>query len=132
MTKKIVTVSPETDVTAAAKLMFERHFNGLPVVDEAGCLLGIICQDDLIIQQKKVPLPSYFTLLDGIIPLASYKKIEKEVEKMVATTVAQAMTSNPITVDPETSLVGNSNGLGLDYFNKPGVKSYTFGLRLGF
>ncbi|MFC2115986.1 SusC/RagA family TonB-linked outer membrane protein [Bacteroidota bacterium] len=35
-------------------------------------------------------------------------------------------------VDPETSLVGNSNGLGLDYFNNPGVKSYTFGLRLGF
>ena len=35
-------------------------------------------------------------------------------------------------VDPETSLVGNNNGLGLDYFNNPGVKSYTFGLRLGF
>ncbi|MBW2557469.1 MAG: CBS domain-containing protein [Deltaproteobacteria bacterium] len=104
MTKKIVSVSPETEITMAAKLMFEYHFNGLPVVDGAGCLLGIICQDDLIIQQKKVPLPSFFTLLDGIIPLASYKKIEKEVEKMVATTVAQAMTSNPITVDSATSL----------------------------
>ena len=104
MTKKIVTVSPETEITTAAKLMFKHHFNGLPIVDEAGRLLGIICQDDLIIQQKKVPLPSFFTLLDGIIPLVSYKKIEKEVEKMVATTVAQAMTSNPITVGPETSL----------------------------
>ncbi len=41
--------------------------------------------------------------------------------------------STPYTgVDPETSLVGNNNGLGLDYFNNPGVKSYTFGLRLGF
>lgn len=104
MTKKVVTVSPETEITVAAKLMFKHHFNGLPVVDEAGRLLGIICQDDLIIQQKKVPLPSFFTLLDGIIPLVSYKKIEKEVEKMVASTVAHAMTSNPITVDPETSL----------------------------
>jgi len=104
MTKEIVTVSPETEITAAAKLMFEHHFNGLPVVDETGSLLGIICQDDLIIQQKKVPIPSFFTLLDGIIPLVSYKKIEKEVEKIVATTVAQAMISNPITVNPETSL----------------------------
>ena len=34
-------------------------------------------------------------------------------------------------VDPETSLVGNNNGLGLDYFNNPGVKSVTFGLRVG-
>ncbi len=41
--------------------------------------------------------------------------------------------STPYTgVDPETSLVGNNNGLGLDYFNNPGTKSYTFGLRLGF
>lgn len=41
--------------------------------------------------------------------------------------------STPYTgVDPETSLVGNNNGLGLDYFNNPGVKSYTFGVRLGF
>ncbi|MFW5657343.1 MAG: SusC/RagA family TonB-linked outer membrane protein [Bacteroidota bacterium] len=35
-------------------------------------------------------------------------------------------------VDPETSLVGNNNGLGIDYFNNPGTKSYIFGLRLGF
>ena len=41
--------------------------------------------------------------------------------------------STPYTgVDPETSLVGNNNGLGIDYFNNPGTKSYTFGLRLGF
>ncbi|MGK7393916.1 MAG: SusC/RagA family TonB-linked outer membrane protein [Candidatus Cyclobacteriaceae bacterium M3_2C_046] len=34
-------------------------------------------------------------------------------------------------VDPETSLVGNNNGLGIDYFNNPGVRSYIFGLRVG-
>ncbi len=40
--------------------------------------------------------------------------------------------STPYTgVDPETSLVGNNNGLGIDYFNNPGTKDYTFGLRLG-
>ena len=104
MTKKVISVSPETEITVAAELMFKHHFNGLPVVDETGNLVGIICQDDLIMQQKKVPLPSFFTILDGFIPLVSYKKIEKEVEKMVATTVEQAMTTNPITVEPETSL----------------------------
>ena len=35
-------------------------------------------------------------------------------------------------VDPETSLGGANNGQGMDYFNMPGIKSYTFGLRLGF
>jgi len=33
-------------------------------------------------------------------------------------------------VDPETSLLGNSNAQGVDYFNMPGTRSYTLGLSL--
>jgi hypothetical protein len=35
-------------------------------------------------------------------------------------------------IDPETNLNGSSNAQGMDYFNMPGTKGYTFGLRLGF
>ena len=35
-------------------------------------------------------------------------------------------------VDPETNLSGVSNGLGMDYFNMPGIKSWTFGLKIKF
>ena len=35
-------------------------------------------------------------------------------------------------VDPETSLAGSDNALGIDYFNMPGTKSYTLGLTLAF
>jgi hypothetical protein len=35
-------------------------------------------------------------------------------------------------IDPETSLLGASNGQGIDYFNMPGTKAMTFGLRIGF
>ncbi len=35
-------------------------------------------------------------------------------------------------VDPETSLVGASNGQGIDYFNNPGIRSYGFGIRASF
>jgi len=104
MTRNVVTVTPDTDILQAAKRLLENHFNGLPVVDQEGRLLGILCQDDLIVQQKQVPLPSVFTLLDGMIPLFSGKQMEKEVEKMVAMKVSGAMTPNPRTVDPETSI----------------------------
>ncbi|HNT56625.1 MAG TPA: CBS domain-containing protein [Syntrophales bacterium] len=104
MTRDVVTVTPDTDILQAAKRLLENHFNGLPVVDDEGKLLGILCQDDLIVQQKQVPLPSVFTLLDGMIPLFSGKQMEKEVEKMVAMKVSQAMTPNPRTVDPETAI----------------------------
>ena len=104
MTKRVVVVSPETAITEVAKLLLEKHINGVPVVDSQGRVAGIICQSDLIAQQKKFPLPSVFNLLDYFIPLHSAAKFEKEVQKISATTAAQAMTPDPVTIDPEMTL----------------------------
>ncbi len=104
MTKDLITVSPDTEIIQAAKLLLDHHINGLPVVDAAGRLLGILCQSDLVSQQKRMPLPSVFTLLDSFIPISSPKNMQKEIDKIVATTVAQAMTPHPVTVTPGTSL----------------------------
>ena len=104
MTTEVITVSPETEIAQAARLLLEKRINGAPVVDAAGRLAGIICQSDLIAQQKNIPLPSLFTLLDGYIPLTTSKRMDKEVAKIAATTVAEAMTPNPITVHPETEI----------------------------
>ncbi|QKX03755.1 SusC/RagA family TonB-linked outer membrane protein [Aquimarina sp. TRL1] len=35
-------------------------------------------------------------------------------------------------VDPETNLTGDSNGIGLDYFNQPNTRSYAVSLKLNF
>lgn len=104
MTPDPVTVTPETPVGQAAALMLERRINGLPVVDDTGTLVGIICQSDLIAEQKKLPLPSFFTLLDGYIPLTSLKHLEREVERIAAVNVGQAMSRQPVTVGPQTPL----------------------------
>ena len=104
MTTNIVTVFPHTPITEAARLLIVHHFNGLPVVDEGGQLKGIICQDDLIFQQKKIPLPSFFTVLDSFVPLSSEKSIEKEVNKIAAVTVENAMTPNPISIAPDAGI----------------------------
>jgi len=104
MTKEVVAVHPETEIVQAARLLLERHINGLPVVDQEGRLEGIICQDDLVTQQKKIPIPSYFILLDSLIPLTSQKDIEKALKKMAAVTVGEAMSTDLITVGPDTEL----------------------------
>lgn len=104
MTRKIITVSPDTEITNAAKILLEKRINGLPVVDAFGRLVGILCQSDLVAQQKSIPIPSVFTLLESFIPLTSIKRIDKEVEKIAALTVKQAMTANPVTVSPETDI----------------------------
>jgi CBS domain-containing protein len=103
MTKKPITVSPKMEIVRAAKLLLEKGINGVPVV-EAGELVGILCQSDLVAQQKKLPIPSIFTLLDGFIPLKSGKYFEKALHKIAGTTVGDAMTQDPITVHPDTSI----------------------------
>jgi len=104
MTADVISVSPETEIVHAARIMIEKRINGLPVVDGKGKVVGILCQSDLVAQQKSVPIPSLFSLLDGFMPLTSLKRIEKEVEKIAALTVAQAMTPKPVTVSPETGI----------------------------
>lgn len=100
MTREPITVTPDTPITEAAKLLLDRRINGLPVVDSRGKLAGIICQSDLVTQQKKFPIPTLFTLLDGLIPLQSIKSLDREIKKITATTVGEAMTADPVTVSP--------------------------------
>lgn len=104
MTTEVISVSPETEITNAAKILLENRINGLPVIDAFGRLIGILCQSDLVAQQKGIPVPSVFTLLESFIPLTSIKRIDKEMEKIAALTVKEAMTLEPVTVSPETDI----------------------------
>ncbi len=104
MTRDPITISPETKIAEAAKLLLEKNINGVPVMSGTGQLVGVLCQSDLIKQQKKLPVPSIFTLLDGFIPLTSMKHLEKEVRKITGTTVAHTMTPNPVTVRSDMTI----------------------------
>ncbi len=102
METQVISVTPETDITRAVEILLNNHINGVPVVDETGRLKGILCQSDLIFAQKTISLPPILTFLDGIIPLSSSKKLEHEMAKIAASTVAQAMVADPVTVTPDT------------------------------
>jgi len=104
MTTDVLTISPDTEIVHATRILLDKHVNGIPVVDDTGRLKGILCQSDLVAQQKKMPIPSLFAFLDGFIPTTSMKQIEKEIHKIAATTVADAMTPDPVTVAPDTDI----------------------------
>lgn len=104
MTTTVITFSPETSVSEAAALLLQKHINGCPVVNAKGELVGVLCQADLVAQQKKLTLPTVFTLLDGLVPLSSMGELDQEMEKIAAMTVEHAMSRDPETVSPETPL----------------------------
>ena len=104
MTTDLITLTLDMDIVTAGNILLENKINGAPVLDENGGLVGILCQSDLIAQQKKLPIPTVFTLLDSVILLTSKKQIEKQVRKITALTVSDAMTPNPVTVNPDSML----------------------------
>ena len=103
MTTDCISFTPDTDIFEAARTLVEKKINGAPVVDD-GMVVGVLCQSDLIAQQKKVTLPSFFTLLDGVFPISSYEDLEKEMTKISALKVGDAMTPAPTFITPEASI----------------------------
>ena len=48
MSRDVVTVRRDATILHAARLMLQRKFSGLPVVDAAGALVGIVTEGDFL------------------------------------------------------------------------------------
>jgi CBS domain-containing protein len=48
MTRDVITVTPDASIVEAANLMLRHHISGLPVVDGAGRLTGIVTESDFL------------------------------------------------------------------------------------
>lgn len=103
MTEKVITVSPSTTIEELARVLMKNQISGAPVVDEGGNLIGIVTENDLITQNKRLHIPTILRLFDAFIPLGT-SRLEKEIKKITATTVGEVCTKKVITVQPETPL----------------------------
>ena len=52
MTGTVISVAPEATVLQAARLMLQHHISGLPVIDSAGRLVGILSEGDFLRRQE--------------------------------------------------------------------------------
>jgi CBS domain-containing protein len=48
MTRQVITIAADAPIVDAANTMLDKHISGLPVVDQAGKLVGIVSQGDFI------------------------------------------------------------------------------------
>jgi CBS-domain-containing membrane protein len=48
MTRSVITISPETSIADAVVLMLYQGISGVPVVDNAGGLVGMLTEGDLL------------------------------------------------------------------------------------
>ena len=78
MSKKVISVNQDTTAIELAKILYENRISGVPVVDEKGCLIGVVSEKDLL-----------SIIFSGNIS---------------TTKVSEIMTKNPISFTPETDL----------------------------
>ena len=67
MTTEVISVKKDTSLHELAKILYENHINGVPVVDDDGLLVGIICESDLIRKNKKLHIPTALTIFDSVL-----------------------------------------------------------------
>lgn len=103
MTKNVVTVSPAMEIRRLAELLVEKNISGAPVVDESGRLLGVVKEEGVVFQDKRVHLPTFINLSLGFLTLGA-GRYNDEMEKIAASKVAGIMEKDIITVAPETEI----------------------------
>ena len=104
MTTEVVTVHPQTTVEELARVLMDNHIDGAPVVDDAGNLVGIVTEHDLINQEKRLHIPTVVRIMDAFIYLDSPKKFEEDLKRMVGSKVGDICTQDVVTVDEEASV----------------------------
>jgi len=101
MTRPVITVAPETTIVEAANTMLQKHVSGLPVVDAAGKLVGIISEGDFIRRSEIGTQRKRGRFLKFI--LGPGKKATDFVHEH-GRKVAQIMTKSPLTITEDTAL----------------------------
>ena len=104
MTRDPIVVQRETSLTEAIKTLAEKHISGLPVVDDAGKLVGIISETDLMWQETGVTPPAYIMFLDSVIYLKNPATYERDLHKSLGQTVGEVMNDKAISTAPDKPL----------------------------
>lgn len=101
MTRDVITIAPETAVVEIVRLLLGRGISGVPVVDAAGAVVGVVSEGDLLrrseigTEKQRGTLLSFFT---GVATLAS------DYVRSHGATAKDVMTSTVVSVAPTATL----------------------------
>ena len=100
----VITVTLDTPVEECARLMHEHKISGLPVLDPAGRVAGIVTEGDLIRRLAYYKEPGVLPILGGIIYLDSPQEFLASLRRAMAVHAGRLMSRDVVTVRPEDSL----------------------------
>ena len=101
MTRSVVTTTAATLLPAAIKLMLERHVSGLPVLDGAGAIVGILTEGDLL---RRVDLGTNSHVRSWLDFFRSSTRNAHDYVESHSRVVGDIMTQTVVTVDEAAPL----------------------------
>ncbi len=104
MTRTVITVEPATSLHDLAQIFLNNNISGVPVVDKEKKVIGIATESDLIFHSKRIKVPAVLAILDSFIFLDSPEKMNKELRKIAAASVADIYSAPAVTITPDTPL----------------------------
>ncbi len=110
MTKKVITVGPDATLRDVARILFEHHISGVPVVDEQERLLGIVSETDIVAAVKTYerklnmvfPTPSILSI--SFKPDYKEKELSDAISEFQALKAKDIMTREIYVLGPEETL----------------------------
>lgn len=96
MTEGVVSVKPDASLREAASVLVAHRVSGLPVVDEAGEVVGVLSETDIVMKA------SGGTEHNGYLSWLFTSDVSGE--KVAAETVGQAMSSPALTITPDRTV----------------------------
>jgi CBS domain-containing protein len=97
MTTQVVTVGPGTPFKEIVARLAERRVSAVPVVDDAGRVLGVVSEADMLLKER-FPDP------DQDIPLVWSKRRRLEREKAAGSTAHDVMSVAVVSISPDATV----------------------------
>lgn len=104
MNHDVLTVLPTTPLSEAIQILVDRQISGLPVVNDAGKLVGVISESDLMWREKGLDRPPYIMFLDSVIYLQNPAKHDQDLHKVLGQTVGEVMTAHAISITADATI----------------------------
>jgi CBS domain-containing protein len=101
MARPVVSVTPETNVAEAARLMLSQRVSGLPVLDRSGTLVGIISEGDLLRRAETGTMRRRPRWLEFF---SAPGRLAKDYAEAHARNVADVMTRTVVSIAPDAPL----------------------------
>ena len=104
MTTEIIKVQPDTRVSEIARLMSQYGVSGLPVVDAADRVVGIVTELDMMVRNTHFELPQFIFIFDAMIPLETPGHYRERLENVLGATAREIMSEPAVTIPPDATI----------------------------